>query len=446
VTSSHPPRDGAGARCDAAIAVLGGASAFFPALAEALCDRAAELGALELRLFGRDAERARIVAEFCDRRARRRGVALRFRAAEDLEEALAGVDGVVNQVRIGGFAARSFDETFPLEQGVPGDETFGPGALASALRSVPAGGALAREVERRAPRAWFLNLSNPMSVLVGAIARTTRLRVLGVCELPQRTLDEAASLLGGGLSGDYAGLNHHGFFTRLEAGGRDRLDELAAALDTRRGRREVDFLGIEGATVRELGALPLRYVRLLFFREREVAAARARPLDRGAELDGVARQLFAGYARSDGAALPAALSRREMPWHALAVAPAIVALVGGPPATLYVSEKNRGALPFLPDDAIVEHRRAVARDDAAPTGATRAHGGGVGTVPPRVRQLLERFAEFERLALAAGLEGDADAARAALRVHPLDLTEAAVRALLPRVLSVRAASASEDSP
>jgi len=197
-----------------------------PALAETLFDQAADLPPLELRLFGRDPRRAELIARFCSSRAEARAEArvpagartasdsaaraIRFVAAPTLEAALTGADVVVNQVRVGGFAARSHDETFPLRFGLPGDETIGPGGLANALRSVPVALEFARQVERFAPRAPFLQLTNPMGIVVAALTRATRLSVLGVCELPQDTLERVGAFVGarGCLDGDYGGLNH----------------------------------------------------------------------------------------------------------------------------------------------------------------------------------------------------------------------------------------------
>src|SRR5262245_22689606 len=372
------------------VALLGGGGAFVPALAEALFERAGGLPPLELRLFGRDPRRLESIARFCTARARFRAAsgeaaaqALRFVAAPSLEAALAGADLVVNQVRVGGFAARSHDETFPLRFGLPGDETIGPRGLANALRTVPVALEMARAAERLAPRAPFLQLSNPMGIVVAALTRSTRLSVLGVCELPQDTLERAAALVGarGPLDGDYVGLNHQGFFTSVRSGGRELLPEIARALRRQEGG---GWFGVDGAFVAEFSALPLRYLKTLLSREaRERTVARAlaggRAGDRGHELARISDELHAFYAGADGSALPPALARREMPWFRLAVVPALRALLGGAPAELYVSIQNRGAAPFLHDDAIVEQRMRL---DALRASPLPRRTGGHPSPPP----------------------------------------------------------------
>ena len=52
----------------------------------------------------------------------------------ELTTALEGADVVLNAVRVGGLAARVFDESYPQRHRCPGEETMGPGGLANALR------------------------------------------------------------------------------------------------------------------------------------------------------------------------------------------------------------------------------------------------------------------------------------------------------------------------
>jgi len=411
------------------VTLLGGGSAFTPALVEAVRARAGRLAPLEIRLWGRDRGRLATVADFCERRLRTDPAAraVHVVAAPELDAALRGADVVVNQVRVGGFAARSRDATLPLRFGLPGDETIGPGGLANALRTVPVVLALAREVERLAPHAPLLQLSNPMGIVVAALAQATQLRVFGLCELPQDTLERAAALVGAGgpLESDYVGMNHQGFFTSVRAGGRELLPAIARALPPGGG-----WFGVDGGFVARHGCLPLRYLRNYFERERAVAEARARDVDRGRELARLAEALFDLYAAADGETLPPPLHERDMPWHALAVVPALGALLRDAPAELYLSAPNRGAVPFLPDAAIVERRMRLDAHGASSPAAAR---------PPErelaapLRALLLGIAEFEEKATAAALSGSRELARAALHAHPFAIPEATADALLAEI-------------
>src|SRR3970282_1285767 len=70
----------------------------------------------------------------------------------DLDSAWEGAYFVLNQIRVGGYAARAFDEMFPRELGLPGEETVGPGGFSLTARTIPVVLDDCRAIERRAPR------------------------------------------------------------------------------------------------------------------------------------------------------------------------------------------------------------------------------------------------------------------------------------------------------
>jgi len=211
------------------------------------------------------------------------------------------------------------------------------------------------------------------------------------------------------------------------------MPEIAAALMS--SDRD-DWFGVDGAFVARFEALPLRYLRTILSpqaRERAVAKGRARAGDgdRGCELARLSQKLFDFYRSADNATLPRALTQRDMPWYRLAVVPALRALLGGAPAELYVSIKNRGAVPFLHDEAIVEQRMRLDALRASPL--PRRTGAHALATP--LRDLLIGLAEFEARATAATLAGSRTLARAALRAHPFEIGDEQADLLLPELFA-----------
>ena len=423
----------------AALAVLGGSSAFTPLLATELARAAAELPPLDVRLHGRSGERLAGVARFCELVADSAGADHRYGWTLSAGEAAGGAQVVLNQVRVGGWAGREHDERFPLARGVPGDETVGPGGLASALRAMPVVLELAREVAAASPGAVFVNLSNPMGILLRGLGRIRGLRTLGLCELPGDTLARALALLpdGGGegpLEADYLGLNHQGFFTRVARGGRELLPAVFDAVEALGGR---GFFRVDAAVMRRLGALPLPYMRLYYHTEREARALATRPRSRGAELAELSGRLHRHWRTAERPELPPAAAERSMPWIADAVVPALVALLGGPPRLLYVSEPCGGDVPGLPTGAVVEKRGLLdaAGFTALPfTGPAPEEGGPHEPIVA----FLRRVAAFEEVAAEAALERSldrrAELVLEALWMHPLELGSETALALAPGVL------------
>src|SRR5205823_13565235 len=104
--------------------------------------------------------------------------------ATDLEAALDGAEFVVVTITTGGLETMQLDLDIPERYGIyqsVGD-TVGPGGLSRALRNVPLLVDIAKAVDRVAPDAWVLNLTNPMTVLTRVIGMTApRLKVVGLC-------------------------------------------------------------------------------------------------------------------------------------------------------------------------------------------------------------------------------------------------------------------------
>ena len=412
------------------IAVLGGSSAYLPALAHDLLDRCGELPPLEIRLFGRNASRVEGVAGYCNRRADERQVDHRYRSTTQLGSALRGVDVIVNMMRIGGFAGRSHDERFPLPHGYPGDETIGPSGLASAIRSLPVVMDAARTAEDLAPQATWIQMGNPLGVLLTGLTRETRLRAFGLCELPQHTLTQALDLVGaqGEVQVDYVGLNHQGFFTRIEQAGQDLLPRIRDRIDQLEGH---GFFRVSPRVIEDHAALPLHYLRLYFDREQEVARQSARDRDRGQELEAQTAQLHAAYATRKDDLVPALLARRSTVWNALTLVPALIALCGGPLVELYISEPNHGHLPFLPDDAIVEKRAIL---DST---GIRADAPGLpedSEAWRRTKDLLVRIQRFEERSFQAAAQPCSATVLAALTQHPFGIPIGKARSMLPQIL------------
>jgi 6-phospho-beta-glucosidase len=199
------------------VVILGGSSVGTPALIDALRHQPSPDGHVHLLLHGRTydklgpvARAAAQMAEGCEW--------LHVSATTNLAEALQGADYIVNQVRVGGLAARAFDETFPIPLGIPGEETVGPGGFANSLRTVPQVVKLTQEIQRHAPNALLLSFTNPASVIQYALTRTSAVRIVGLCDGPVSMAAQAAAALGADpaeLTIDYVGMHHFGFITRV---------------------------------------------------------------------------------------------------------------------------------------------------------------------------------------------------------------------------------------
>lgn len=355
----------------AAVTVLGGSTPFTAAFVEALRGAVQRLPPCELRLFGRDVEALSRMARYARARLGEHGWSASAHVA--LPEAVEGATVVVNQIRYGDLAGRARDEALAQRFGVPADETLGPCGLAGALRVVPHIRELGAALGRHCPDAWVLNLSNPLSVTTAALVRAgAPQKTVGLCELPLSTVQEACRVLGmapSDVTWAYVGLNHRGFVTSLQ----HRREELLPRLAELLGEQTVH--GIGAGEIRQTGALPLKYFRLM--------TAASAPAGRAGFLMALKEEL--SHELETSSAPPPSLTRRKLDWYEGAVVPMLEAL--------FCEQDQTVVLDSLAEDGLVREHAAL----------VSCRGFLPRPVPPpaSVRPWLDRWAAHERAVLEA---------------------------------------------
>jgi alpha-galactosidase len=155
-----------------------------------------------------------------------RDIGLSARAASSLEEGLEGAEFVLSTLSVGGFASMACDIEIPYRYGVrqPVGDSVGPGGIFRSLRSVPVMVGIAQEVERVAPDALLVNVSNPLTALCRAVTKETSVKAVGLCNelvglsfvlslLFDVGFDQIRPVVGG--------VNHLPLVTALDLDGRD---------------------------------------------------------------------------------------------------------------------------------------------------------------------------------------------------------------------------------
>ena len=96
---------------------------------------------------------------------------------------LPGADFVVTTIAVGGRHAWEQDVIIPRKYGIyqPVGDSIMPGGIARAQRMIPAMVAIAKDVERLCPNAYFFNYSNPMTAIVTAVRKATNVKIIGLC-------------------------------------------------------------------------------------------------------------------------------------------------------------------------------------------------------------------------------------------------------------------------
>ena len=152
-------------------------------------------------------------------------------ATLDRVEALKGADGVLCTVFNGDIDIWQYDILIPKKYGIDTNigDTRSVSGIFRALRNIPLMLDICKDIEKYCPKAVFLNYTNPMSMLCGAMQRYSNVEVTGLCHSVQGSAEMLAKWLGvpfNELTYKSMGVNHQSFYTVLEHNGKDLYPEL----------------------------------------------------------------------------------------------------------------------------------------------------------------------------------------------------------------------------
>jgi 6-phospho-beta-glucosidase len=408
------------------VAVVGAGSTYTPELVEGLIAHRDRLPVDELAMFDVNAERLEIVGDLSRRILRRQGWDGELVSTIDRDRALDGASFVVVQIRVGGQAARLVDETLPPRFGCIGQETTGPGGFAKALRTVPVVMELAEETARRgAAGAWLVDFTNPVGIVTQALL-DAGYRAVGLCNVAITLQRRLASLLDvpwERVELEHVGLNHLSWERAVRVDGVDRaphlLERFAAEIATE--------LDLPSDLLRLLRVIPSYYLRYYYLTDEVLREQRsAGHVSRAQDVMNIERELIDMYRDPSLDRKPDLLARRGGAYYSEAAAKLIASLHAGTGDVQVLDVRNAGAIPDLPDDAVVE---VPARVDG-----TGVHPLSLAPLQPELLGLVEQAKAYERLAVEASVSGSREAAMKALLANPFVPSYGVAGPLLDAVL------------
>jgi alpha-galactosidase len=181
---------------------------------------ARDLSGSTLVLVGRNLDRLGRSTRLAKLLNEKSGAGLSIEATTDWRAALDGAEFIVHSTAIDRNRLWRLDFEVPRKFGVRHTlgENGGPGGLFFTLRTLPVVFDFVREMERRCPRATFINFSNPESRIILALGRYSRIRSVGLCHGIFLARENVARILG--MRKDQvdvwgAGLNHFQCLTEI---------------------------------------------------------------------------------------------------------------------------------------------------------------------------------------------------------------------------------------
>ncbi|MDX6873876.1 6-phospho-beta-glucosidase [Klebsiella pneumoniae] len=421
------------------IVVIGGGSSYTPELIEGLLNRYHEMPVASLWLVDivEGKEKVEIIAGLVRRMIAKAGLTIEVVATLDRESALRDADFVCSQFRAGCLDARISDERISLRYGLIGQETNGLGGFANACRTIPIALEIAADMERLCPDAWLLNFTNPSGMVTEAILRHSRIKAVGLCNVPVIMQKGITTLLQCADEKEVvmqvAGLNHFIFVRQILHKGKEWLPEVIAEINAGRDPlvpRNIPPFRWPSHLLQGLGMIPCAYLRYYYMKDdllRQELAEAGGEGTRGEVVKQLEKILFDQYRDPHLAVKPKALEGRGGQYYSEAACELMNAIYNDKRIIMHVNTRNNGAINGLPDDCAVEVSSLITASGPLPL--------NVAPFPEDTLRLLQLMKSFERLTIEAALTGNRHTAWRALMLNPLIVSGEKLELALDEVIA-----------
>ncbi|HBQ6607582.1 TPA: 6-phospho-beta-glucosidase [Klebsiella pneumoniae] len=421
------------------IVVIGGGSSYTPELIEGLLNRYHEMPVASLWLVDIEEgkEKVEIIAGLARRMIAKAGLTIEVVATLDRESALRNADFVCSQFRAGCLDARISDERISLKYGLIGQETNGLGGFANACRTIPIALEIAADMERLCPDAWLLNFTNPSGMVTEAILRHSRIKAVGLCNVPVIMQKGITTLLQCADEKEVvmqvAGLNHFIFVRQILHKGKEWLPEVIAEINAGRDPlvpRNIPPFRWPSHLLQGLGMIPCAYLRYYYMKDdllRQELAEAGGEGTRGEVVKQLEKILFDQYRDPHLAVKPKALEGRGGQYYSEAACELMNAIYNDKRIIMHVNTRNNGAINGLPDDCAVEVSSLITASGPLPL--------NVAPFPEDTLCLLQLMKSFERLTIEAALTGNRHTAWRALMLNPLIVSGEKLELALDEVIA-----------
>ncbi|MBR2569944.1 MAG: 6-phospho-beta-glucosidase, partial [Paenibacillus sp.] len=399
-------------------AVIGGGSSYTPEIVEGFIKHYDQMPIRELWLV--DIEEGKhkleIVGNLAKRMVEQAGLPMQVNLTLNRREAIAGADFVTTQIRVGLLEARKRDEHIPIQHGVIGQETTGPGGMFKALRTVPIILDICKDIEELAPNAWLLNFTNPAGIVTEAVAKHSKVKSIGLCNSPinfQKFLAQQYDVSEQDVLPEFVGINHLHWVTSALVKGEEKLDELLDG-GTTYTAKNVPTFGWSVPFLQSLRSIPTYYLKYFYMTDVMFAEMKEALEKNGTRADVVSRvekELFELYQDVNLKVKPKQLEQRGGAYYSEAAVKLMTSIYNDTRDIQTLNVMNGNIYDFLPQDASIEVNCVVTAQGPIPLPPQH--------VPNHVKGLLHAVKVYEELTIEAAITGDRGVALQAMVHHPL---------------------------
>ncbi len=413
------------------IALIGGGSTYSPEVIDGFISHARNFDLEKVTLMDVDKERLKIVGDFAKRMVKHAGAPFVLETTMDRRSALNGASFVLTQIRVGGQKARHADIHLGLRHNLIGQETTGIGGMAKALRTIPVIQDLCKDILEVAPKAWIINFTNPSGIITQSILNHTVCKCIGLCNVPvemKMTIAKHLDVDEKDVAMDCVGLNHLGWIRKVIVKGEDITPKLIKFLASEEGPKNIPDVEFMQETIESIGAIPLWYNRYYYNTQSILDGLLKKEKSRAQEVMDIERELLEKYMDPKLVTKPEELEKRGGAYYSKIAVDIVNSIVNDTGDEHIINVQNKGAIPDLPDDAVVE--------TVAKVGKNGVETVKTGKLEPSIRALIQQAKAYEELVIEASLNKSRGAAYRAIITNPLGPLAQDAKKVLDDMLAV----------
>ena len=394
------------------ITIIGAGSTYTPELIEGIINKKDSLSVKKLYLMDIEDRKLSIVGGLAKRMIEHANIGCEVVLTKDLDKALIGASFVCVQIRVGKLPARCLDEKIPLKYGLLGQETNGIGGFFKGMRTIPEMMKIAHRMEELCPDAWLINFSNPSGMIAEAILNNSKIKMMGLCNVPINTIDSIKTKMNlPNAYIEYLGLNHFAWITGIKDGDKDYLEDAINQGLNGAVMQNIPAFSFSHELIKTVGAIPTSYLIYYYYRDAQLEKAMNAPKCRAEVCMEIEEQLLDIYSNSELHVKPELLSKRGGARYSEVAINLINSIYNDVNDIQVVNVLNNGAIPFMADNDAVEVCARIGKDGAKVI-KTDCHN-------EHIKGMMQMIKAYEKHAVKAALTGDEDEAMRALLINPL---------------------------
>ncbi len=333
-------------------------------------------------------------------------------ATTERREVLAGATTVICTIGVGSRRAWEQDVFVPRKHGIfqPVGDSVMPGGVSRSMRMIPPMIAIAEDAARLCPEALFVNYSNPMTAIMHALRKHTSVPAIGLCIGTDSTLRSLARMADAPfetVTARWAGVNHLTWIHDLRSDGVDLWPKLRGIVARRRGASNLrhpfcwelfdQFGAWPGPSDNHaVEFFPERFPNGRYYGKTLGVDAYSfeETIARGDKIYAETIELAKGDGPIDKATLATQMAGGTGGGEHVQCLDILDSIRHDRRRWYSVNAPNRGTVPNLPGDAILESPAIAAAEGLLPV--------SIGELPPAITAiLLRRFAAVEATVEAA---------------------------------------------